>query len=267
MICSIWSLFFLSAVTNRKNLQEEKSLPLSSSFYLHFPKGLIMSLSGFCLLVLKITLQWTDKIPWVLRQLTDNGLLLQKEWERFKAKLYDSGTQHSVSEEPLIFGGIRYMDKLWELLSLKVIHITLGKRARVTRKLQAGELFAWVLPVNQKVSGRGEAPVVVSHPQQHSCAQARSRSLFPQLHLFWHTSFSAHSHSMSRTLTLQDPCLPLYIRWDPAPSASSSPLSFLLCWQSEIHTANDLVSFPMVTRTSFMSYLKVVCLLCWASIT
>lgn len=108
------------------------------------------------------------------------------------------------------------------------------------------------------------APVVVEVSKQ----LAQEASLYSsELHLFRHTSFSTHSHSISHTLTQQDPCLPPYIRWDPAPSASSSPLSLLLPWQSETCTTNELVSFTMVARTYFMYYLKLICLLCWASVT
>lgn len=142
------------------------------------------------------------------------------------------------------------MDKLWELLSLKVIHLTIGKRAGVTRKLQAGFFLSPGFCLCTRSGAQGGAPVVVSHPQQHSCAQARASLCSPQLHTFWHTSFSTHSHRFSHTLTKQDPCLPPYMTWDPAPSASSSPLSFLLPWCQKFAPLMSLVSFRVVARTS-----------------
>lgn len=74
-----------------------------------------------------------------------------------EVKFYSTVIQNGVSEETPIFSGIRCIDKQWELLLLKVIQVAIGERAQVTRRLQAGEQFTWVLLVHHKACGTGES--------------------------------------------------------------------------------------------------------------
>lgn len=79
------------------------------------------------------------------------------------------------------------MDKLWELLSLKVIHLTVGKRALLTRKLQAGEHFSWVLPVHQKVSGTWGNTSCCQSPSAALLCTSKKQVIVPPSSTFFDT--------------------------------------------------------------------------------
>lgn len=153
MICSIWSLFFLSAVTNRKNLQVEKPLPLSPSFYLPLPKGLTMSQSGFCWLVLKIVLPRMGRIPPVLCWWADRKWsLLQKEWWRFEGQaLQRCHTNRCIGRTTPFWRSYADGQAVRTLISEGTPGDYCEKAqiacTGVTKKLQAGEPFAQVFPL------------------------------------------------------------------------------------------------------------------------
>lgn len=119
----------------------------------------------------------------------------------------------------------------------------------MTRRLQAGKPFTWVLPVHQKARGTGRSTMCCGSSQT-ACSvtlgsiptHRQEMSLrSPRLHLFQHASFSTPSH----------------IRWDPAPSCCpcSQELALLMSWYLP-HRWSGL---------AFVYYLKVVCLL-WLGI-
>lgn len=94
-----------------------------------------------------------------------------------------------------------------------------------------------------------------------------SKSLFiPAPPFLTHIIFCSLSQHLPYSHTAGSLPSPIH-KVDPTPSASSSPPSFLLCWQSEIHNANDLVSFTMMARTSLHVLLESDLLTMLASIT
>lgn len=93
------------------------------------------------------------------------------------------------------------MDKLWELLSLKVIHLAIGKRARVTRKLQDRFLsFSWFLPVHQKVRGSRGSTSCCQSPSAALLCTGKSKPVFPPAapfltHIFFYSLSQLLSYS------------------------------------------------------------------------
>lgn len=119
----------------------------------------------------------------------------------------------------------------------------------MTRKLQAGEPLTWVLPVPQAraLPVVGGPKQLVQSPWQHPHAQARDKPSIPLppsfLSLISFYSLTA-SPIHGRTFAF-----PSHVKWDPAPSVSSSPLSLLLPLQSGTCTTGELVSSTPVVRT------------------
>lgn len=125
----------------------------------------------------------------------------------------------------------------------------------MTRRLQAGEAFTWVLPVHQKTCGTGESTACCGGSQR-ACSvtlgstPARDESPLPPVSMF----FSAHLFLLALTASLipsrsRTSGFPSHIRRDPAPSISSSPLSLLLPLQSGTCPTDELGSCAQVVRT------------------
>lgn len=145
------------------------------------------------------------------------------------------------------------MDIPWELLSPKVIKVTIGKRAWVTketagrptfclctRRLVAQTTALGIVGVPQKLAQPPSAALFYTGNRQ---ASAPSTSIFFGTHLSLCVLATALIPSHSKASAF-----PSYMRWDPTPSIRPSLLPLLLPTQQGTGTTNELVSFTPVVR-------------------
>lgn len=145
------------------------------------------------------------------------------------------------------------MDIPWEFLSPKVIKVTIGKRAWVTKETAGRPIFCLctrrlvaqtralgIVGVPQKLAQPLSAALFYTGKRQPS---APSASIFFGTHLFLLALTTSLISSHSRASAF-----PSHIRWDPTPSISSSLLSLLLPTQPGTCTSNELVSSTLLVR-------------------